>query len=153
GKSLGLAERLPGARVVALDPQASGLRTLASDAARLGVSVRPIVADARRPPLRTRFDAVLVDAPCTGLGTLRRHPEIRCRRAETAPARLGALQRTILDSVAGLVAPGGLLVFAVCTITGPENEDVVHGFLRQNPEFDVEPASVSLPAPTRALVT
>src|SRR5262249_8111944 len=79
GKSLGLAERLPGGRIVSLDPQAAGLRTLASNAARLGVSVQPIVADARRPPLHTCFDAVLVDAPCTRLRTLPPPPHIPSR--------------------------------------------------------------------------
>lgn len=153
GKSLAIAERWPDARVVALDPQPKGLRSLTADAARLGVSVTPVVADARRPPLSGRFDAVLVDAPCSGLGTLRRHPELRWRREAADLDRLARLQGAILDGVAAHVAPGGVLVFAVCTLSAAENEEQVHGFLKHHDGFDVEHAATVLPPNVHVLVT
>jgi 16S rRNA (cytosine967-C5)-methyltransferase len=130
-----------GARlVVALDAHIGGAARIAADAMRLGADViRVAVADARRPPLRdAAFDAVLVDAPCSGLGTLRRHPELRWRRRPEDVPRLAALQREILTGVARLVRPGGVLVYAVCTLTRDENEDVVRGFLATHPGFEIE---------------
>jgi hypothetical protein len=79
----------------------------------------------RHPPFAGRFDAVLVDAPCSGLGTLRRHPELRWRRRADDIPRLAALQREILGGVAPLVRPGGVLVCAVCTLAREENEGVL----------------------------
>jgi 16S rRNA (cytosine967-C5)-methyltransferase len=100
------------------------------------------VGDARRPPARgtfdAAFDAVLVDAPCTGLGTLRRHPEVRWRRRPEDVPRLAALQEEILAGVAPLVRPGGTLVYAVCTLTREENEGVVGRFLAAHPRFAVD---------------
>src|SRR5206468_1438243 len=85
----------------------------AREAARLGAAcVEAAVGDARRPPFARPFDAVLVDAPCSGLGTLRRHPELRWRRRAEDIARLAALQREILAGAAPLVGPGGVLVYA-----------------------------------------
>src|SRR5207245_450432 len=78
---------------------------------------------ARRPPFATPFDAVLVDAPCSGLGTLRRHPELRWRRRAEDIARLAALQREILAGAAPLVRPGGVLVYAVCTLARQAHDD------------------------------
>src|SRR5581483_8194776 len=120
----------PGGRVIALDVNAAGLRRLTAEAARLGVAgVHALVADARRPPLAAVFDTVLVDAPCSGLGTLRRHPELRWRRRPEDIPRLAALQHELLAGVAALVRPGGTLVYAVCTLAREENADVVAGFL------------------------
>jgi 16S rRNA (cytosine967-C5)-methyltransferase len=144
----------PGGRVVALDVNAAGLRRLRDEGARLGVAgVYAVVADARRPPLATTFDAVLVDAPCSGLGTLRRHPELRWRRHPDDIARLAALQRELLDGIAPLVRPGGTLVYAVCTLAREENTDVVAAFLDRHPAFHLEPAGNYLPAAAAAAVT
>jgi 16S rRNA (cytosine967-C5)-methyltransferase len=97
--------------------------------------------DRRPPPATTRrFDAVLVDAPCSGLGTLRRHPELRWRRRPDDVPRLAMLQRELLGGVADLVRPGGLLVYAVCTRTRDETTDVVERFVAEHPRFVVEPA-------------
>ncbi|MCW5890662.1 MAG: 16S rRNA (cytosine(967)-C(5))-methyltransferase RsmB [bacterium] len=106
----------------------------------------------RAAALRPGFDAVLVDAPCSGLGTLRRHPEARWRRTAADPSRLAALQRALLAGVAPLVRPGGTLVYAVCTIMRAETDDVLAAFLGDHPGFAVEPATAVLPAAAHALV-
>jgi 16S rRNA (cytosine967-C5)-methyltransferase len=104
-----------------------------------------VVGDARRPPLRAgAFDAVLVDAPCSGLGTLRRHPEIRWRCRPEDLERLALRQRAILDGAASLVRPGGRLVYAVCTPTRAETWDVVRPWLETQPRFRIEPAGETL---------
>jgi 16S rRNA (cytosine967-C5)-methyltransferase len=141
-KTTAIAERLgERGRIVALDPRAAGLFRLRDEAHRLGLrGISGIAADARLPPLCGAFDAVLVDAPCSGLGTLRRHPEVRWRRRPEDIPRLAALQRAILDHVAPLIAPGGILVYAVCTLTAEESEDVIHDFVERHPRFGVEPA-------------
>ncbi|HWP65180.1 MAG TPA: 16S rRNA (cytosine(967)-C(5))-methyltransferase RsmB [Candidatus Limnocylindria bacterium] len=151
GKTTAIAERLGGrGRVLALDPRRTGLDRLGSECRRLGLSgVLAAVADARFPPARPGFDAVLVDAPCSGLGTLRRHPETRWRRRPEDIPRLAALQKAMLDRVAGLVRPGGVLVYAVCTITREETEGVLRDFLAAHPTFGVEPGGAVL-APAAA---
>jgi 16S rRNA (cytosine967-C5)-methyltransferase len=141
-----------GGRVLALDARAGGIRRVRAEASRLGATVTALAADARRPPLRAAFDGVLVDAPCSGLGTLSRHPEVRWRRHPEDIPRLAGLQREILDGVAALVRPGGLLVYAVCTLTHDENEAVVDWFLRTHPRFALEDAARDGGAPA-ALVT
>jgi 16S rRNA (cytosine967-C5)-methyltransferase len=86
-------------------------------------------------PLRGSFDAVLVDAPCSGLGTLRAHPEIRWRREPADLQQLAARQEPILASAAQLVRPGGRLVYATCTVARAENEQVIERFLATHPAF------------------
>lgn len=82
--------------------------------------------DAQRPPFRNAaFDRVLLDAPCTGLGTMRRRPEIRHRLVDDAPARYGDLQQSMLEAAILLVKPGGRLVYSVCTVTSAETINVV----------------------------
>ncbi|MEX2279710.1 MAG: RsmB/NOP family class I SAM-dependent RNA methyltransferase [Acidimicrobiia bacterium] len=87
-----------------------------------------VVGDGRSAPFaESTFDAVLVDAPCTGLGTLRRRPEIRDRVSESGMAQLAAIQRSLLDEALRLVRPGGRVVYSVCTVTPAETIDVVSG--------------------------
>jgi 16S rRNA (cytosine967-C5)-methyltransferase len=85
------------------------------------------------------FDRVLLDAPCSGLGVLRRHPELLLRRSEGDLGALAATQRRMLDVVAARVRPGGALTYAVCTFERAECEDVVEAFLTTHPEFRLEP--------------
>ena len=125
GKATALAAR--GATVVAADvrPRRAGLVVANRD--RLGAdTVVVVVADGRRPPFRpASFDAVLVDAPCSGLGALRRRPDARWRIEASDVDELAELQRQLLVAAAPLVRPGGSLVYSVCTLTRRETGDVV----------------------------
>jgi len=92
--------------------------------------VDAVAADGRRPPLRPGIaDAVLLDAPCTGLGVVRRRPELRWNRGPGDPRRLAALQGQLIEAAAGLVRPGGTLLYSVCTWTAAESTDVLGAFL------------------------
>jgi len=117
-------------RVVASDlheARARHLRAAAGGAASSALDV--VVADATQAPFRARFDAALADVPCSGLGTLRRNPEIKWRlRPEELP-RLAALQGGILQTVAGQVRPGGLVLYSTCSTEPEENDGVVLSFL------------------------
>lgn len=147
GKSNAIAERVgDGGHVVALDVHRAGARRIRTQARRLHTGVTAVVADARRPPLARAFDRVLVDAPCSGLGTLRRHPELRWRRTDADIPRLAALQLEILTAVAPLVRPGGVMVYAVCTRTQEETDGVIDAFLRATPGFVADDAASWLPA-------
>jgi len=90
--------------------------------------------------LRGKIDRVLVDAPCTGLGTLRRNPDLKTRQTVAGLAELNAKQRAILASAASLLKPGGRLVYGTCSLLAEENEDIVAAFLAGNPDFHLVPA-------------
>jgi 16S rRNA (cytosine967-C5)-methyltransferase len=139
GKATACAERAGGSgAVVALDRSRRRIRLVARAAQRLGLaSVHPLAADAARPlPLAgARFDRVLVDAPCSGLGTLRRNPDLRWRLRPGDPAALAALQREILAGAASVLRPGGVLVYSTCTLLEEENEGVVGDFLERHDGF------------------
>jgi 16S rRNA (cytosine967-C5)-methyltransferase len=93
--------------------------------------------DAKVKRLRGKIDRVLVDAPCTGLGTLRRNPDLKFRQTAESVAELNAKQTAILDAAASLVKPGGRLVYGTCSLLTEENEEVVAGFLASHPDFRV----------------
>ena len=132
GKTMELAER---ARyVVACDLSPARLRRVAENRVRLGAPAGLVASDARTPALRP-LDAVLVDAPCTGTGTLRRHPDGKWRLREADVASLARLQAEILEGAAGAVRPGGLLVYATCSLEPEENADRVNAFLETHTEF------------------
>ncbi|MGH9138516.1 MAG: transcription antitermination factor NusB [Acidimicrobiales bacterium] len=114
-----------GAWVIAADVRPSRVQLVQGNAARLHAAVALVTADGTTPPLRTRsLDRVLVDAPCTGLGTLRRRPDARWRIQPDAVDRLADLQRRLLRAATDLVRPGGVLVYSVCTMTRAETVDV-----------------------------
>lgn len=122
----------------ALDIDRARLARVAPRVARAGLTlVRPLLLrherDPRLQPLAGACDAVLVDAPCSGSGTLRRNPELRLREPDLAA--LAATQRAILDAAATLVKPGGRLVYATCSVLAAENRDVVRGFLPMHADF------------------
>lgn len=129
--------------VVATDLHANKLPKIEAEAMRLGLQerLRAVAHDATLPLPEAlgEFHAVLVDAPCSGLGTLRRHPELRYRRKEEDIGRLASLQRRILENCQEVVPPGGLLVYAVCTTEPQEGQDQVDMFLRSHPEWTAEP--------------
>lgn len=123
GKATGLAAT--GATVVAGDRKKSRARLVTGNAERLGAQLHVMVSDATAPPVKPRsFDRVLVDAPCSGLGVLRRRADARWNIEPEAPDRLADLQRTMLLAAAELVAPGGQLVYSVCTVTRSETIEV-----------------------------
>ena len=122
GKATALAAT--GATVVAADVRPARTRQVAENAARTGTDVAVVTADARRAPFRPHCAAaVLLDAPCSGLGVLRRRPDARWRVTPADAAALAALQRQILTAAADLVRPGGRLVYSVCTLTAAESVD------------------------------
>lgn len=123
--------------IVAADVRGRRLDLLARVVARSGArSVRVVQADARgAPPYRAAFDAVLLDAPCSGLGTIRRDPDVRWRRSEADLRPLAAIQRSMLAQLAAVVRPGGRLVYSTCSSEPEENEEVVETFLSTNQEF------------------
>lgn len=123
GKTAHLVD-LAGSRVVALDVHPRRART----GARRVPQARWVIGDGTRPPFAEQtFDLVLIDAPCSGLGTLRRRPELRLRVTEAEVRRLAGIQRAMVDSALGLVTAGGRVVYSVCTVTPEETIDVVAG--------------------------
>jgi 16S rRNA (cytosine967-C5)-methyltransferase len=126
--------------VVAGDVRGRRVALLCQTLSRSGAErVRVARFDATAPlPFEPRFDAVLLDAPCSGLGTIRRDPEIRWRRTVEDLAVLAATQRTMLERSAAAVAPGGRLVYATCSSEPDENEEVVAAFLADHREFGLE---------------
>ncbi|MGH7677703.1 MAG: 16S rRNA (cytosine(967)-C(5))-methyltransferase RsmB [Gemmatimonadaceae bacterium] len=103
-------------------------------------NILPYVADARRPAIRTgAADVVLIDAPCTGTGTFRRHPDARWRLKTSDLAVMSALQREILRAAAPVAAPGGLLVYSTCSLETEENDTQIERFLTEHREYRLEP--------------
>lgn len=122
GKATALAAT--GAHVIAADLRPARTRQVAENAARLAAPVSVLTADAAHPPLRPgTADAVLLDAPCSGLGVLRRRADARWRIEPGDIVHLAALQERLLDAAAALVKPGGRLVYSVCTLTHAESRD------------------------------
>ncbi|HEX8474000.1 MAG TPA: 16S rRNA (cytosine(967)-C(5))-methyltransferase RsmB [Pyrinomonadaceae bacterium] len=127
-----------GVRVVAGDRWAHRLRLVNETAARLGLqNIRTVVLDAEEalPFADESFDRALVDAPCTGTGTLRHNPEIRWRITPTDITELAAKQQRILSRVARTVRPGGRLVYSTCSVELEENEEVINAFLAAHKDF------------------
>ena len=126
----------PRTRVVAAEVSLSRVRTLSFLVRRWGSpDVAVVAADASRPPFRDAFDSVLLDAPCTGLGTIGRNPDIKWKTSSADVLRQARRQRELLFSVSGLVKPGGRLVYSVCSTESEEGEDVVESFLQNHPTF------------------
>ncbi|MCB0972200.1 MAG: hypothetical protein KDA97_11900 [Acidimicrobiales bacterium] len=128
GKATGMAAA--GAWVAGADLRPARAGLVADNARRLGLDgVAALVADGTAPPFAPgAFDRVLVDAPCSGLGSLRRRPDARWRIDDEAPERLAPLQARLLEAAAPLVRPGGTLVYSVCTLTAAETIAVADGF-------------------------
>jgi 16S rRNA (cytosine967-C5)-methyltransferase len=140
GKATALASEMDGrGLIVACDARARRMRLLAA-AVRdsRATNVRLVQVGARdEVPFGPLFDKVIVDAPCSGLGTLRRDPDIRWRRTEADLTGFAEYQRTLLDRAARAVAPGGRLVYATCSSEPEENEDVADAFLASHPDFQL----------------
>jgi 16S rRNA (cytosine967-C5)-methyltransferase len=137
GKTLELA-RAAGV-VFAGDASFARLGRVRENVRRLDAAiVVPWVGDARFPAVQN-VDAVLVDVPCTGTGTFRRHPDARWRLRVSDLAVLAAVQRSILRAAAGAVRPGGLLIYSTCSLETEENDAQVESFLSDSPEWRLEP--------------
>jgi 16S rRNA (cytosine967-C5)-methyltransferase len=137
GKSLELA-RTAGA-VFSGDASRTRMARVQENIRRLDArNVFPYVADAMQPPLHD-LDAVLVDAPCTGTGTFRRHPDARWRLRASDLAVMPTLQREILRASASAVKPGGLLIYSTCSLELEENDQQVATFLAEHPDWHLEP--------------
>ena len=149
GKSCLLAEKMgTSGRVHAWDMHAHRVELIRAAAKRLGLeNVRPAERDARRLPenMKWAMDAVLVDAPCSGLGVIADKPDIKYRQTEESLTALPPIQRDILQACAEAVRPGGLLVYATCTILPEENEAQVRAFLDRHPEFEPDADDKWLP--------
>ena len=157
GKATHLAELIGDqGNIVAIDSSARGVERINQNAQRLGLeSIQAMCANASKTlpaNLAGPYDRILVDAPCSGLGTLRSHPEIKWQRDESDIARLCALQARILHSVAQHLKLGGVLVYSTCTLTVDENERVVENFLRDNSRFELADAARYLPESARHMV-
>ncbi len=138
------------AQILALDLHPQRVRLVTQGAARLGCKgIESRAWDLTKKPeflTPASFDRVLVDAPCSGLGVLRRNPEIRWRRAASDLPRLAELQRSILAQVAPLVRPGGTLVYSLCTLGREETTGVVEAFAAAQPDFVREDLRPLVPA-------
>ena len=140
GKSLALAAAMKNkGEIVACDIRAGALKELELRAARAGVSIIATRLLPETPP-QGAFDAVLVDAPCSGSGTWRRQPELKWRLTPPRIAELMAQQDALLDDAVGFLKPGARLIYATCSVLPSENEDRVAQFLARHPGFAVAPA-------------
>lgn len=131
---------LAGGKVTAVEKSQSRARRLAGNLERLKLEAEIVIADALDYRPGAPFDAILVDAPCSSTGTIRRHPDVAWTKTPDDVAKLAALQRRMLDHAATLLAPGGTLVFANCSLDPSEGEDMVRSFLADRPEFAIAPA-------------
>lgn len=142
GKTFYIAERMQNrGTLLSCDIYAHKLNKIRDGAARMGLSiVQPVLqnASAFRPEWRQKADAVLCDVPCSGMGIIRKKPEIRYKDPEDLEG-LPEIQRKILENCSNYVRPGGTLVYSTCTILERENQDVVQRFLRAHPEFTMVP--------------
>ena len=148
GKSFAAAVAMKGqGSIISCDVHAHKIDLIAKGAARLGMeNVTARLQDATEffPDWEGRMDTVIADVPCSGLGIIRKKPDIRYKDL-SAMAELPALQKKILNNVARYVKPGGLLLYSTCTLVRAENEGMVEEFLRTHPDFTTEP--LPLPHP------
>ncbi|MGP1395249.1 MAG: RsmB/NOP family class I SAM-dependent RNA methyltransferase [Inquilinaceae bacterium] len=141
GKTAQLAAA--GARVVAVDRSARRLDRLRRNLDRLGLAAETVVADATRWRPDEPFDAVLVDAPCSATGTMRRHPDVGRLKDPAGLEKLTALQARLLSHAADLVKPGGRLVFCTCSLQPEEGAAQIERLLANRPDFGRDPVAVS----------
>jgi 16S rRNA (cytosine967-C5)-methyltransferase len=155
GKTTLLARAVgPGGQLFALDKDERKLKQIPRELARIGLGAVPLELHAVDLSVGTGglaggLDRVLVDAPCTGLGTVHRRPELLLRLRPEDPARLSELQSAILRNAATLVRPGGVLAYAVCSPTREEGQDVADAFSAEHPDFHCQrgPICAFLPPP------
>jgi 16S rRNA (cytosine967-C5)-methyltransferase len=156
GKTTHLGEKLGNQGcILAMDYHRQRLRSLRQNLKRWSITAaRPIRADATQPlPVKPEsLDAALIDAPCSALGIIRRHPEIKTRLKEIDLPTFSPRQRAMLDMAAPLIKPGGRLLYITCTTEPEENEDLIAGFLAAHPEFSLVFEPDLLPPQARELL-
>ena len=139
GKATHIASFLTSGRLTALDISARKLNILSQHAQRMGlvdkIKIRATDALKFEPDSKKPFDVIYLDAPCSGLGLMRRKPEIKYQKSKEAIQSLVNLQAQLLDHVAGLLKPGGRLIYSTCSIAYEENEWQVNAFLDRYPDF------------------
>ena len=149
GKTCYLAEMMNGTgRIQAWDIHDHRVSLIEAQARRLGLeNIRPMVRDAakRREDLARTMDAVLLDAPCSGLGFMAQKPDIKLRATEESVRELTELQARLLDTVCEYVKPGGTLVYSTCSVLKDENERQAESFLQRHPEFEEVPLPAAVP--------
>lgn len=149
GKSTHLAQLGGlGCRVISVDRNRRRLEAMRKLVKRMGtenIEVRAGDASRLKEVIEDQADAVLLDAPCSGLGTLRRNPDLKWKRFPGDIANLSSVQSKLLEGCAEVVRPGGILVYSVCTFTREETEDVLDGFLSGRKDFVLEDLSPLLP--------
>jgi 16S rRNA (cytosine967-C5)-methyltransferase len=143
GKTAQLAAA--GARVVAVDRAQSRLERVRANLARLGLTAEIVCADILDPDLAqwpvTQFDAILLDAPCSSTGTIRRHPDVPWRKQPDDIATLATMQRAMLTRAAELIKPGGPLMYCTCSLEPEEGIEIVTDFLARDQRFRRRPVS------------
>ena len=158
GKTTHLAELMgDNGELIVTDISVKGLEKLKQNVQRLGLtSVRPFAVDVSRGltgALALPYDRILVDAPCSGLGTLRSHPEAKWQKDERDIRRLSKLQKKIVRRLSSYLKPGGILVYATCTLTREENEGVVEDFLDHERGFVLDNARDTLPREAKSMIS
>lgn len=150
GKTTHLAQLMQNKGIIiARDIHEHKLKLVNDAAVRLGITiVKSELHDAALPdPQNIKvFDRVLLDAPCTGLGIVRRKPDIKWARETKDVENITALQKKLIHTVSELVKPGGVLVYSTCTILPEENNDIVEDFLKENADFEADDIAPFLPA-------
>lgn len=152
GKTCHLLERYPDIELVALDNQPQRLKRVEQNLARLKLNAQVVCADAGTNGAwcTTPFDRILLDAPCSGTGVIRRHPDIRVARDPEQIKETVKLQRQILEHCWSILAPGGQLLYVTCSVLPEENTKQIQAFLQRHPEAELEslsaPNSVPVPA-------
>ena len=141
------------ARIVSMDISLDKLALLKENSLRLKTgNIFPVAADAAgEMPFKRKFDRILLDAPCTALGIVRRRPEIKYARKPADIARMAEMQLSMLENVSGLLKPGGTLVYSVCSTEPDEGEGVMKSFLSRHAEFTLEDPRPFLPEAARGV--
>ena len=137
GKTAHLLERVDGLELLALDSDAPRLERVRSGLQRLKLDTPLLVADAAKPTVwwdGRPYDRILLDAPCSGTGVIRRHPDIKWLRRDSDIPRMAELQMRLLRALWPLLAPGGMLLYATCSILKAEGEEVMREFLEAHPD-------------------
>ncbi len=144
-------------QLTCIDTNLERLNRLEENTKRLGIEVAqalpaPVFLEDVKPKLGL-FDRVLVDAPCSGTGVIRRHPDIKWNRTPDMIEELINLQTELLEKAASFLAPGGLLVYSVCSIEKEEGESIIHGFLSKTPSFSLVGGRKLIPSLPQSLVS